>query len=87
MVSYVRHLALPWLTAAWFIDRNFAMSLSQFQQLNVVRAPLKASAVPCVSSLLSGKTQRIYEILLKAGVDKYESISYSVDPTATTNRA
>jgi len=53
------------------------MSPSQFQQLNVIRAPLRAS-------LLSGKTQKIYEILLKTVVDKCESISYSVDPTETT---
>lgn len=31
--------------------------------------------------LLLGKTQSIYEILLKAVVDKCDSISYSVDPT------
>jgi len=34
-----------------------------------------------VYALLSGKTQRIYEILLKAVVDKCDAISYSVDPT------
>lgn len=65
----------------WFMDRNFTMSPSQFQQLYVIRAPLGASAVSCVYALLSGKTQRIYEILLKAVVDKCDAISYSVDPT------
>jgi len=65
----------------WFMDGNFAMSPSQFQQLYVIRAPLGASAVSCVYALLSGKTQTIYEILLKAVVDKCDAISYSVDPT------
>jgi len=37
------------------------------------------SAVSCVYDLLSGKTQRIYEILLKAVVDKCDA--YSVDST------
>jgi len=64
-----------------FMDGNFAMSPSQFQKLYVIRAPLGASAVSCVYASLSGKTQRIYEILLKAVVDKCDAISYSVDPT------
>jgi len=54
------------------------MSPSQFQQLFVIRAPLGASAVSCVYVLLSDKTQRIYEIWLKAVVDKCDSISYGI---------
>ena len=73
----LRHLAMA---DRWFMDGNFAMSPSQFQQLYVIRAPLGASAVSCVYASLSGKTQRIYQILLKAVVDKCDAISYSVDP-------
>jgi len=53
----------------WFIDGNFSMSPSQFQQLYVIRAPLGTSAVFCVYALLSGKSQIINDTLLKVSVD------------------
>lgn len=77
-VEQLRHLAMA---DRWFMDGNFAMSPTQFQQLYVIRAPLGDSAVSCVYALLSGKTQTIYETLLKAIVEKCDQLSYSVDPT------
>lgn len=74
----LRHLAMA---DRWFMDGNFSMSPSQFQQLYVIRAPLGESAVSCVYALLSDKSQSIYETLLKAVVDNCDAMSYSVDPT------
>ena len=73
----LHHLAMA---DRWFMDGNFSMSLSQFQQLYLIRAPLGTSAVSCVYTLLSGMRHLLKSIIISVGtILKIENRSISID--------
>lgn len=73
----LRHLGR---SDTWFMDGNFAMSPSVFEQLYVIRAPLGDSAVSCVYAFLPGKSAQVYQELLQAVLNKMETMQIYPDP-------
>ena len=66
----------------WFMDGTFATPPGIYEQLYIIRAPLRDSGVTCVYAFLSRKTPEIYEEMLRAVVEACESLSVSPDPTS-----
>ena len=77
-VEQLQHLGQ---SNTWYMDGNFAMSPSIFDQLYVIHAPLGDSAVSCVYAFLPGKTSQIYQNLLRIVLDKMEELQIYPDPT------
>jgi len=80
-------VSYPWLwprhigqSDTWFMDGYYAMSPGVFEQLYVVRAHLRGSALSCVYGFLSG----IYQELLQAVLDKMETMQICPDPALSS---
>ena len=67
-------------SSTWYMDGNFAMAPHIFGQLYVIRAPIGESAVTCTYALLAGKSQAMYETMLRGIEEKCASISIDLDP-------
>ena len=64
----------------WYMDGNFAMSPSIFEQLYVIRTQFGEYAVSCVYAFLPGKSQQNYQEMLQLVVDKLEALQIFPDP-------
>ena len=73
----IRHLATK---GDWFMDGTFDTAPKLFTQLYIIRAKLGESAVSCAYALLTGKSQGLYEEMLRAICDKAEELGFTLDP-------
>ena len=74
----LRHLSR---SPTWFMDGTFSSAPRLFKQLFIIRAPIGDSAITCVYSFLSSKTQEAYEELFHAITLKSEELGFNLDPT------
>jgi hypothetical protein len=65
----------------WFMDGNFAMAPTIFEQLYIIRVPLSLSCVTCAYALLPNKAQATYEEMLTAIANKCDELGHTIDPT------
>ena len=63
----------------WFMDETFDVAPRLFRQLYVIRVVVDDTAVSCVYTLLTGKSQTLYEEMLHAVVTKCEELRCSAD--------
>lgn len=84
LVMYATEVQLRHLgqSDTWFMDGNYSMSPSIFEQLYVIRARVgeTETAVSCVYAFLPGKSTQIYQELLQAVLDKMETMQIYPDP-------
>ena len=73
----LRHLATQ---QTWFMDGTFKIAQKLFEQLYIIRAKVGDSAVTCAYSLMTGKSQALYEEMLQAIVSRSEQLGFSPDP-------
>jgi len=64
----------------WFMDGNFALSPTEFQQLYVIRIQVKTIFITPVFCLLKRKTQSSYEQLIKILLEKCNEREIYLDP-------
>ena len=64
----------------WYMDGTFKVAPKLFEQVYIIRAKLGESAVTCAYSLMTGKSQDLYQEMLQAIVTKCEELGFSPDP-------
>ena len=70
----IRHLTTK---GEWFMDGTFDTAPKLFTQLYIIQAKLGES---CAYALLTGKSQGLYEEMLRAICDKAEDFGFTLDP-------
>ena len=64
----------------WFMDGTLKIAPMLFDQLYIIRAKVGESAVTCAYSLMTGKSQALYEEMLQAISSRSEQLGFSPDP-------
>ena len=61
----------------WYMNGNFSLAPSVFDQLYIIRAPLGTTCISCVYALLPGKTEAVYTQMLEAVTDACTALGFN----------
>lgn len=67
IIIFASHFGLKYLSLAdiWFLDGTFSVAPKLFKQLIIIRTEVECMGISCVYAFLTGKSQKLYEYLLK----------------------